>query len=84
MVQTFAVVQTFDSYNQSTGSQLVFEAVGGLTLYLRLRRNGTTFFSEFSVDGESWFNHPDTFTLGYVPQHMVFVFEEQLQQAIIV
>lgn len=74
---TFSVVQTFNSYNETSGTQLGYEAVGSLTQYLRIRRNGTTFFSDFSSDGESWFNHPNTFTLGYVPQHMGLVFRRQ-------
>jgi hypothetical protein len=72
-VTSFMVTQTFTDYT-TFDSQLAYEEWGGGTsMFLRIRRNGTTYFPEFSNDGEGWFNHPGTFTLGYTPSHMGLV-----------
>jgi len=58
--------------NKTTYSGTVFQNslnIGNPTVYLRIRRNASTYYYDYSYDGKGWINLVST-TLAYTPQHM--------------
>ncbi|RMH01828.1 MAG: hypothetical protein D6706_01265 [Chloroflexi bacterium] len=74
----YIVERHYTQYNPASNTQTAFHDYDARTVYLRVRRAGTTYYFSHSVDGMSWVNHPQSTTLSYVPQHVGIVFDNIL------
>lgn len=69
---TGMIIEGINWTNHNTFRNSIFSHAihgAGTCIYLRIRRNGTNYYFDYSLDGMSWMNYNSTVTLSFTPTY---------------